>query len=70
MLFAHYALAVGSPTYFFLVVQTVVNIIRRPPIKIAIAKPAATEFSHSVFSITSSLVLNHRFLVLGYHPNA
>jgi hypothetical protein len=38
-------------TYFLLVVQTVVNIISKPPIKIAIANPPATQFSHSVFSM-------------------
>ncbi|HEY9614012.1 hypothetical protein [Allocoleopsis sp.] len=38
--------------YFFLLVQTVVNIISIPPTKMAIASPPATQFSHSVFSIT------------------
>ncbi len=41
-------------TYFFLVVQTVVNIISKPPMKIAIAKPPATQLSQSVFSIRKS----------------
>ena len=45
-------------SYFFLVVHTVLNIIKIPPIKMAIASPPAIKFS------TSSLIS------IGYLVNA
>ncbi len=54
-----------SPAYFLLLVQTVLNIIKIPPIKMAIAKPPAIESSKSVFSITyNHSPLNHPCLEL------